>query len=151
MHQHWDGCHVVPAHAHAVIHQAVKDIWNEGRLDVADVLFASDYLNHGGLITDLVHGPEAIKISAILVRRAFPALHVVLDDLVTVGEDITVHWTARNAAPTTRRAHAAEAPPDSLTGTIRIRCRHGQIAESWTEWDQALTLQRLGLIDERAT
>jgi len=141
----------VPAHAYAVIHQAVKDIWNEGRLDAADVLFASDYVNHGGLITDLVHGPEAIKISAILFRRAFPALHVVLDGLVTAGEIVTVHWTARNAAPATRRANVTEAQPDTMTGTIRIRCRHGQIAESWTEWDQAAILQRLGLIDERAT
>jgi hypothetical protein len=141
----------LPAHAQAIIRRAAKDIWNEGRLDSADELFASDYVNHGGLITDLVRGPEAIKISVILFRQAFPALHIVLDDLSTVGEISTVHWTARNAGPGQRRANAAPAQPDTVTGAIRIRFRHGQIAESWTEWDQTAILQRLGLIDARAT
>lgn len=135
-----------------MIRRAVKDIWNDGLLDSADVLFAADYVNHGGLITDLVRGPEAIKISVILLRRAFPALHIVLDDLSTSGEISTVHWTARSAGPATRRANAARAQPDTVTGAMRIRCRHGQIVESWTEWDQTAILRRLGLLsDARAT
>jgi len=39
---------------------------------VADEVFSPDYTNHGGLIPDLVRGPEAIKISVALYRIAFP-------------------------------------------------------------------------------
>ena len=60
----------------AVMRTAIEAIWNRGDLDVADDVFAADYVNHDGLIADLVRGPEAIKISAALHRLAFPGLHV---------------------------------------------------------------------------
>jgi len=50
-----------------LVRQAVEAIWNRGELDAADALFAPDYVNHGGLIPDLVRGPEAVKLSAALV------------------------------------------------------------------------------------
>src|SRR5438874_1746416 len=46
----------------AVVRRAIDEIWNLGKPDLADLLFAPDYVNHGGLIPDLVRGPEAIKI-----------------------------------------------------------------------------------------
>ena len=51
---------------------AVEAIWNRGALEAADALFAPDYVNHGGLIPDLVRGPEAIKVGVALYRTAFP-------------------------------------------------------------------------------
>ena len=58
----------------ALVRRAVEEIWNRGQLDLADVLFAADYVNHAGLIPDLVRGPEAIKISVAFYRTAFPQL-----------------------------------------------------------------------------
>ena len=51
-----------------VVRRAVEAIWNRGELDVADVLFASDYVNHHGLILDLVH------------RTAFPDAHITVEE-----------------------------------------------------------------------
>lgn len=56
----------VSAHE-AVVRRAIEAIWNRGDLDVADELFAADYVNHHGLISDLILGPEAITSYA---RRA---------------------------------------------------------------------------------
>ncbi len=50
-----------------LVRQALEAIWNQGALEVADVLFAPDYVNHGGLIPDLMRGPEAIKLSVALL------------------------------------------------------------------------------------
>jgi hypothetical protein len=44
---------------------AIEAIWNRGDLDVADELFAADYVNHYGLIADLVFGPEPVLTSAL--------------------------------------------------------------------------------------
>ena len=81
----------------ALVRRAVEAIWNRGELDVADVLFATDYVNHDGLITDLVHGPEAIKVSVALYRTAFPDLQLTVDDLTAEGDTVLLHWTARDA------------------------------------------------------
>lgn len=47
-----------------VVRRAVEQIWNHADLAVGDVLFAPRYVNSGGLIPDLVSGPEAIKSAA---------------------------------------------------------------------------------------
>lgn len=120
----------------ALIRRVVRDIWNEGDVDASDDLFASDYVNHGGLIPDLVSGPEAIKISVVLYRRAFPWLYVSIDELQSNGEVVTLTWTARNDRPDDLPHHGvAQAQPNHLTGKTRIRCMHGKIAESWTTWN----------------
>ena len=123
-----------------LVRRAVEEIWNQGDLALADVLFAPDYVNHGGLIPDLVHGPEAIKSSVALYRTAFPAFHITVETLVAQDEMVDMQWTAR------RTRSAGEADRQGvLQGTTRGRCAAAQIAESWTTWDRAGVLQRLGL------
>ncbi len=78
----------MPAKTNEVLIRRVIDaIWNRCELDVADELFASDYVNHDGLVPDVVRGPEAIKISVVLYRLAFPDLHIDVEELSTQGRD----------------------------------------------------------------
>jgi len=128
----------------AIVRRVIEELWNEDRLDVADELFAPDFVNHGGLIPDLLHGPEAVKISVVLFRRAFPELHISLDELRSDGELVLLRWTARathrsSASP----ANGATRHPGELTGQTCSRVAGGKIVESWTEWDQTTTLGRL--------
>lgn len=121
---------------HALIRRTVREIWNEGRIQLADELFAFDYVNHGGLIPDLVSGPEAIKISVVLYRRAFPRLHITVDELRTDDGIVTLSWTARNSRPgDASHGDGVPAPPGHVTGSTHIRCMNGKIAESWTTWN----------------
>ena len=127
----------------AVVRRAVEEIWNAGQLDVADELFAPDFVHHGGLITDLVGGPEAVKFSVVLYRRAFPTLHITVDDVRAIGEMVTLHWTARGS-PLAERANTDHAAATgSLAGVTDSRLVGGKIAESWTDWNRDLALSRL--------
>jgi hypothetical protein len=118
----------------AVVRRAVVTIWNGGELDVADELFGPGYVNHDGLIPDLVHGPEAIKISVALYRVAFPDLHITVDDAGTDGEMVTIRWTARRDTPGPPN-RGASADRTLLTGRTRCLLSDGKIVESWTLWD----------------
>ena len=129
-----------------LVRQALEAIWNQGALEVADALFAPDYVNHGGLIPDLVRGPEAIKFSVALYRTAFPDLHLIIEDVSADGETILLRWTARTAPPGAAAGSAPSGQVGMVTGSTRSRLVGGQIVESWTGWDQAGTLQWLGLI-----
>jgi predicted ester cyclase len=124
------------------VRRAVEHIWNRGELDLADSLFAAAYVNHGGLISDLVHGPEAIKISVVLFRTAFPEVRVTIEGLTTEWDTVDLRWTAEstpsNARPGERRGR--------LTGTTRSSLAHGKIVESWTVWDHASALRRLHVV-----
>lgn len=117
----------------ALVRRAVEEIWNRGDLDVADTLFAADYINHAGLIPDLVRGPEAIKISVAFYRTAFPDLQITIDELTTKRDAVLLRWTARS-----------KTAQGTLTGLFISRVDCGQIAESWMQWNRAGALERLG-------
>jgi len=130
----------------AMVRRAVQTIWNRGDLEVADELFACDYVNHCGLIVDLVRGPEAIKISAALYRLAFPDLRVDIEQLSSNADIIVLRWAARSGAPGATGGHILGTGERSLRGITRGRFAEGKIVESWTEWDQTGALRQLGVV-----
>src|SRR5215217_6459237 len=80
----------------AVVLRVVEEVWNRGEIELADELFTPEYVNHNGLVPDLVSGPEAIKVSVALYRAAFPGLHVTVEGLVSDGEAVAIRWRARS-------------------------------------------------------
>jgi hypothetical protein len=136
------------ASAHeALMRRAIELIWNRGDLDAADELFAPGYVNHYGLIADLVLGPEAIKVSAALYRVAFPGLHVSVEEISTVEDTVVLRWTARTG-PDKMVGDLVASKSKSLTGITRSRIAAGKIVESWTEWDRIGVLRELGVPTE---
>jgi len=127
-----------------LVRLAIEAIWNRGELDVADTLFAADYVNHDGVIADIVLGPESIKVSAAFYRLAFPDLHVIVEELTTDDEMVVLRWRASRGADGTADTWSQK----SMTGITRSRVAGGKIIESWTEWNRAVALHDLRLIND---
>ena len=123
-----------------LVRRVIEEIWNQAELDVADALFTSKYVNHGGLITDLVLGPEAIKVSVAIFRTAFPCLYIVADDLTEEGAAVVVYWSAYRRPPPNGRLKKT----GRLRGVTRCRIERDRIAESWTVWDSRTGPDRFG-------
>jgi hypothetical protein len=124
----------------ALVRRVIEEIWNQAELDVADALFTSKYVNHGGLITDLVLGPEAIKLSVAIFRTAFPCLYIVADDLTEEDAAVVVYWSAYRRPPLNGRLKKT----GRLRGVTRCRIERDRIAESWTVWDSRTGPDRFG-------
>jgi predicted SnoaL-like aldol condensation-catalyzing enzyme len=122
-----------------LVERVIDEIWNAGNVDLADELFAPTYVNHGGLIPDLVQGPEGIKFSVAFYRAAFPGLHLAVDGLTVDGDAVTLRWTASGQTP-------ADPAGGSLSGVTRSQVLDGQVLESWTSWDAGVALERLGVV-----
>jgi hypothetical protein len=122
----------------ALVQRVIDEIWNGGNVDLADELFAPTYVNHGGLIPDLVQGPEGIKFSVAFYHAAFPGLHLAVDDLAIDQDAVILSWTARGQG-------ATDAAAATLSGITRGLVIDGQIVESWTSWDAGVALERLGV------
>ncbi len=127
-----------------LVRRAVREIWNRGQLEVADVLFHPTYVNHHGLIVDLVRGPEAVKASVALYRLAFPKLEVTLHDVIANGDRVCLRWIARSQPLGTWPPRSTGDSGSSLTGSMVIQVADSQIVESWIDWDQTAALARLG-------
>ena len=127
--------HVTTADNARLARQVIEEIWNGGDLELADQLFAPDYINHGGLIPDLVRGPEAIKFSVAVYRLAFPAFRVAVVDLLAQGQTVALRWVAYGTPGDDGGSDAPDREPDTLRGMTFARMIAGQIVESWTCWE----------------
>ncbi len=56
--------------------RVLLEIWSEGKLEVADELYAPEFIDHAtsGPEPQIVRGPEGIKQAVSLFRTAFPDL-----------------------------------------------------------------------------
>ena len=130
----------------AVVQNAVDGIWNRGDLAMADRLFAQSYVNHGGIISDLVRGPEAIKISVAVLRTAFPSLVVAIERLTADGDTVELCWAANSASNCGAGTGRHATPSTVLRGRTRSTLTDGKITESWTDWDHMEALRHLEVL-----
>lgn len=126
--------------ARDLMHLVIEEIWNSGDLERANAVFTHDYVNHGGLIPDIVRGPEAIKLSVALYRSAFPGFQLVVDEVTLDKAEIVLRWVAHRGRPSMRNPTKAKG---DLRGITRCRLQGDKIAESWTVWDTNVALLRL--------
>jgi hypothetical protein len=117
----------------ALVRRAVAEIWNGLDLDLADRLFDPSYINHGGIIPDLVTGPEGMKFGVVLQHIAFPRLLVRARSLVAEDDVVQLKWVASDGYVPGRRVRPMIVPV--ARGVTLIRCIHDRIAESWTTWE----------------
>ena len=127
-----------------LIHQVIDEIWGHGDFDLADHLFTADYVNHGGLIPDLIHGPESIKVAVVLARHAFPGLRISVEVLLVDEQLTTVRWQAdqNDRRPPPERVNRSG--PAIMVGLLTVRLLGDRIAESWTLWDGGIEKHGFG-------
>jgi hypothetical protein len=120
-----------------MVHVVIEQIWNRGELELADSFFSSDYVNHGGLVPDVLRGPEAIMLSVAMFRSAFPTFRIAVHDLTTENGAMVIRWVARCVPP---GSVPSALDRRGLRGITRCRLHDGMIAESWTVWDTRAAL-----------
>lgn len=127
--------------------RVLVELWGEGKLQVADELYAPDYVDHVGCGPEAsrVVGPAGIKQAVTLFRTAFPDLRYTVEAQIAEGELVLSRFSASG----TQMGPFLGAPPSgrsvSYTGMDLNRIVHGRIVESWVNYDALALLQQLGL------
>jgi steroid delta-isomerase-like uncharacterized protein len=116
----------------AVAARVFEEIFNQGKFQVADEIYASDFVNHGlHRNADLQEDQAAVHAE----KKAFPDLKMTVDLMVAEADLVTVVWTFRG----TNTAAGYGLPPTGarveLRGITVWRIVDGRIREEWTEFD----------------
>ncbi len=130
-----------------IVRRWFEEVWNQGREETVDELFAPDGIGHGlGEGTADVRGPADFKIFLRNMRSAFPDAHIRIEDTIVERDRAVVrvvlegtHLGEGLGLPPTRRRV-------SVTGIVILKVTGGQIAEGWNSWDQLGLLRQLGAI-----
>jgi predicted SnoaL-like aldol condensation-catalyzing enzyme len=117
-------------------HRFHMDIFQKGRLEVADEILASDFVWRNPLIPpELQRGPDSVKKIASSVIDAMPDRKITHDDTIAVGDKVMIRWTMTG---TTKRELFGISPSDIPTAIIgfdlfRIS-NEGKIIEMWQQF-----------------
>ena len=119
------------------------EIINQGRLDVADELFAEDFVDHGPMGD--VDGREAFKGLVAAWRSAVPDVHCTVENVLVDGD--LAGWTVRTTGTHTGDGLGFPATGKSFsTVSANIgRFRDGQAAEHWSEQGMLPMLMQIGV------
>ena len=127
----------------ATARRAFEEILSQGRFELAEQLYAKDFVNHG-IHRDirLAEDQEALKGW----HQAFPDIAIVPEKLIAEGDLVVVYWIARGTNTGTGNGLPATGKKAELAGITIWRIVDGKIKEEWSAFDQLSMVQQLGLL-----
>ena len=133
----------------AIVRRWFEELWNEGREEVIDELFAEDG-KAWGLAEQgwTASGPGEFKQFFHAFRSSFPDLRITIDDCVAAGDRVAVRFSV-----TGRHTGALmDIPPChkevEFAGMSFLRIADGKIQEGWNVWDQMCLMKQIGAIPD---
>src|SRR5215813_2802188 len=129
----------------ATAKRAFEEILSRGRYELAEQLYAKDFVNHG------LHSNATLEEDQTALKgwhAAFPDIVVVPEKLIAEGDLVTVYWIARGTNTGTGNGLPATGKKAELAGITIWRIVDGKIKEEWSAFDQLSMMQQLGLLPQ---
>ena len=117
---------------------------NRGDASAADAVFAPDCVVHMTGVAEPIRGVGPWKELMAGFLRAFPDLHLTVEDQLVQGDRVAFRWHATGTHTGPLGAAPPTGKPVALEGLIIDRLAGGKVRERWEQWDQSLMLQQLG-------
>jgi steroid delta-isomerase-like uncharacterized protein len=130
----------------AISRRVVEEIFNEGKLEVADELIAADFVGYDPALPEPMRGPAGVKQQAEGYRAAFSDMRLTLEEEIAEGDRVVTRWTARGTHDGELFGIPATGKQVTVSGITIDRIVDGRIAETWTNWDTLGLLQQLGAV-----
>ena len=129
-----------------------EEVWNRGRAEAIDELFAEDGVAHGleGTAGGELRGPADFRAFHQRFRESFPDIEVVVEDLIAEGDKVAALCTVRGRHRGDTLGFAATEQAVEFTGMTLVRVRDGQIIEAWNNFDFMSMFQQLGALHLQA-
>jgi steroid delta-isomerase-like uncharacterized protein len=127
----------------ATAKRAFEEILSHGRFDLAEQLYARDFVNHG------LHSNASLEEDQTALKgwhAAFPDVVVVPEKLIAEDDLVTIYWIARGTNTGTGNGLPATGKKAELAGITIWRIVDGKIKEEWSAFDQLSMMRQLGLI-----
>lgn len=134
----------------ALVRRWFDEVWNRGRGEAIDELFAADGVAHGlGGEGQALRGPAGFHPFFESFRDAFPDIEVAVVDAVAEGDMVAARCAVRATHRSPALGFAATQRPVEFEGVALIRVRDGQITEAWNFFDFMSMFRQLGVLDFR--
>jgi steroid delta-isomerase-like uncharacterized protein len=131
-----------------LIRRWFEEVWNKGRAEAIDELFADGAVAHGlaGAGGEGLRGPEGFRPFFQRFREDFPDIEVVVEDTVAEGDKVAARCSVRGRHQSNKLGYAATNQPVDFTGICIVRIADGKIVEAWNNFDFMTMFQQIGAL-----
>ncbi len=127
----------------ALVRRGFEEGINQGKLDYFDQVLAPTYVNHN--MPAPGPGPEAFKQVLAMFLKAFPDMHITVEDVITEGDKVATRGTWRGTHKGDFMGIPATGKSVSVTYSDIWRFENGQAVENWVQMDMLGLMQQLGV------
>ena len=127
----------------AIAKRAFDELLSQGRFEIAEQLYAKDFVNHG------IHRDISLEEDQAALKgwhQAFPDIAITPEKLIAEGDLVTIYWIAKGTNSGTGNGLPATGKKAELPGITIWRIVDGKIKEEWSAFDQLSMMQQLGLL-----
>ncbi len=133
----------------AAFRRYVEEVWQAGKLDLVDEIFAQRYLSHQPDGSALERTPEDVKRFVGEYRAAFSDIEETVEDTIGEGDKVLNRWRLEATHTGEFRGIPASGERITVTGMGVFRfSEEGKVVESWDCLDQLGMLRQLGAIPD---
>jgi steroid delta-isomerase-like uncharacterized protein len=139
-----------PVDPKVLIRRWFEEVWNKGREEAIDEMFAEDGVAYG-LADETgapLRGPAGFKPFFRNFRGAFPDIKVSVEDTIAEGDRVAARCTIHATHAGDSLGFAATQKPMEITGIAIVRIRDGKIVEAWNNFDFMSMFQQLGTLQK---
>ena len=130
-----------------LVRRELEEIFNEGKLDLADELLASDYVVHDSAQPESVRGIEGFKQLRASYHNASSDVRTTVNDMIAQDDKVVTRWTTRGTHDKGEMLGVSPSGKHIEVTGITVNCiSEGKIAEDWTVWDSLGLLRQLGAV-----
>ena len=124
-----------------------QEVLNQGLLDVADELYAPEYVLHAPVGAGDTVGPEQLKQRAAAFRTGFPNIVFSVDQMVAEGNTVTARYTYRGTHTGKFGPYEPTGNPIIVPGIIVLVFNdEGKIHEGWSAFDSLNMFKQMGVM-----
>ena len=129
----------------ALLRRAVEEVFSaQGNVDVADEIFAPDYIGMNPTDPHDVRGPEGAKELANMYRSAFPDVRLIIEEQVAEGDKVVTRWIAYGTHQGEMMGIAPTGNQVRVEGITISHIQEGKIVQEWELFDTLGLMQQLG-------
>jgi steroid delta-isomerase-like uncharacterized protein len=131
-----------------IVRRFVQEVWNEGKLEVADEVLAADYIEHPSTPDESKKeeptGPDGMKRFVAMFRNAFPDITFTIEHMVAEDDKVAIHLVGQG----THRGELHGLPPTGkhvrIGGAAIHRIQDDKIVETYQVVDRLSLREQLG-------
>lgn len=131
-----------------LVRRFVEEVWNAGKLDVADEVLAWNYIEHPSSPDESGKeeptGPDGMKQFVTMFRKAFPDMKFTIDHIVAEADKVAIQLTGRGTHKGDLRDLSPTGKRVTIGGAAIHLIKDNKIVETYQVVDRLSLREQLG-------